>query len=277
MSRVGRAALEMMRASMWKSWVAALVLVLALVLAACASAHDGPVDEIDAPDTTGDGPEADAGDELDAPDEVDAPVSPIDAPPGDGPVIDAPPIDAPPPPIDAPAMPIDAPIDAMCSPTWHDVLGNGGFETGVAPWVQTSTIIRDQGGMPFAPHNGTYAALFGASNNANDVLVQNLTIPAGATALRVRGYQCFVTEDIFADDDTFTATLETPAGTVLDTLFDVNNSSVAPFCAWGSFTWNAPTAHAGQTIVLRLRGRTNIAFLTRYAVDTMAAEWFGCP
>lgn len=254
-----------------------LLPALAVTVAACASANEG-TDQPDAPDVTIDAPDPDAPD-PDAPD-PDAP--PIDAPDPDAPPVDAPPIDAPAidapidaPPIDAP--PPDAPIDAMCSPTWQNLLVNGGFDSGIPPWTQTTTIIRDAGGMPFAPHNGTHAALFGASNNANDVLVQNITIPATATGLRVRAYTCFVTEDPIEDTDDFTITLETPGGAVLDTLLSVTNSDVAPICFWQSTTWTAATPHAGQSIVLRMRGRTNIAFLTRFAVDSMALEYLGCP
>ncbi len=252
-----------------------LPVALALI-AACASANDAVTD----PDATDvDAPDLDAPD-LDAPDPdappIDAPdpdAQPIDAPPIDGPPIDAPPIDAPP--IDAP--PPDAPIDAMCNPTWQNLLVNGGFDSGIPPWTQTTTIIRDAGGMPFSPHNGTHAALFGASNNANDVLVQNIAVPASATGLRVRAYTCFVTEDPISDTDDFTITLETPAGVVLDTLLAVTNSDVAPICFWSSATWTAAAPHAGQSIVLRMRGRTNLAFLTRFAVDSMALEYLGCP
>lgn len=245
------------------------IAVLLLTCAACASAREGSEadagDQIDAADLDPDAADLDAAD-LDGPD-VDA--RPLDAAAIDGAVIDAAA-------TDAPAPPIDAAIDAMCSPTWHNILGNGGFDNAIAPWTQTSTIIRDEPAMPFAPHNGVYAALFGASNNANDVLVQNLTIPAGATALRLRGYQCYVTEDVFEDTDSFVVTLETPAGAVLDTLHSVTNSDTLPVCAWQSFTWNATSAQAGQTIVLRFRGSTNIAFLTRFAIDTLAFEWLGC-
>jgi hypothetical protein len=255
-----------------------LLVALAAALAACASANDAVDDpdaiEVDGPEA--DAPEADAPDldapDLDAPPPIDAPV--IDAPPIDAPAIDAPVIDAPP--IDAP-MPIDAPIDAMCNPTWNNLLVNGGFDNGVAPWTQTSTIIRDAGGMPFAPHNGMFAALFGASNNANDVLVQNIAVPAGATGLRVRAFTCFVTEDPIEDTDTFKITLETAGGAVLDTLLDITNSDTAPICFWQSATWTAATPHAGQSIVLRMRGTTNFVFLTRFAIDSMAMEWLGCP
>lgn len=249
-------------------YVARFVLVLAVT--GCASANM----------TSGDD-DTDAGDDVDAEPGIDAPdpdAPDPDAATIDGATIDAPAIDAAA--IDAAAIDaamIDAtPIDAMCTPTWHDILGNGGFDTGVAPWTQTSSSIRDTAALPFSPHAGTHAAILGIGNNANDVLVQTVTIPASATGLRVRGYQCFVTEDIIEDTDTFTATLETPAGAVLETLHAVTNSDTAPICLWTSFTWTAANPHAGQTIVLRMRGRTNLAFLTRFVVDSMSLEWLGC-
>ena len=242
----------------------ALFRLMLTSLAACASARDQA--------------SPDGGDETDAADGEDA--GGDDGPGVDAAAIDAAAIDARPTdarPTDAAAdAAADAAIDAMCTPTWHDILGNGAFESGVAPWTQTSTIIRDAAAMPFSPHAGTYAALFGASNNANDVLVQNITVPASATAVRVRGYQCFVTEDPITDADSFTATLETPGGAVLETLFTVTNSGVAPICFWQSFTWNSPAPHAGQAMVLRMRGRTNLAFLTRFVVDDLVLEWLGC-
>ena len=237
--------------------------------AACASARTGG--EVD----------AGGGDLIDAADPLDA--DPLDAAAPDAAAIDAPPIDAAASdarivaPIDA-QPPIDAAIDApACTPTWHELLGNGNFDNAVVPWTQTSVILRTAAMMPFAPQAGTHAALFGASNNANDVLVQTVAIPAGATSVRVRGFQCHVTEDPISDTDTFAVTLETPAGNVLETLLDITNSDVAPVCLWLPFTWTATSGHPGQTIVLRLRGRTNLAFLTRFAVDTLSLEWLGCP
>jgi hypothetical protein len=113
-------------------------------------------------------------------------------------VLDARPIDAPPP-IDA--RPIDAtPIDAPCTPTWQNLLVNGNFDSAtVPPWTQTSAIITAS--PPFAPRTAPNAARFGAGNNANDVLVQTVTVPATATGLRLRGYECHVTEDVITDAD----------------------------------------------------------------------------
>jgi len=250
-------------------------IVLVLAVTGCASANM----------TSGDDDDTDAAGDVDAEATIDAaePDAPaLDAPPtraamNDAATTDAAAIDAAMVDARVDATPIDAtPIDAMCTPTWQNLLGNGGFDSGVAPWTQTSTIIRDAASLPFNPHAGTHAAMLGIGNNANDVIVQTVTIPASATGLRVRGYQCFVTEDIIADQDRFTATLETPAGAVLETLHTVTNSDVAPICIWQSFTWTAANARAGQTIVLRMRGTTNLAFLTRFVVDSMTLEWLGC-
>ena len=233
------------------SRVAAITLILTLV-AACS--EDVPLGGSDAPPS------------IDAPASIDAP--PIDA---------ALPIDAPPP-IDARL--IDAmPIDAGCTPTWQNLLVNGAFDSAtVTPWTQTSTIIRTAATMPFAPNSAPNAALFGASNNANDVLVQTVVIPATSTGLRLRGSNCFVTEDvIITDADRFTARLETPGGVAVETLLTQTNSDTLPICGWLPFTWSAAGAHPGETLVLRFQVTTNFALLTRFALDDLRLESLSCP
>lgn len=254
-------------------------LVAVVLCGACASGRTH--DAIDATGGDGDAMELDAADDGGGDDAPAIDAAMIDGAAIDGAVTDAAMIDARP--IDAPAIdaPTDAAIDAApCTPTWHDVLGNGGFDTNVVPWTVASTtsnpILRPSASMPFAAQAGGFAAEFGADNNATDVLVQTVTIPAAATGLRVRGYQCFVTEDFTGATDTFAVTLETPAGQILEPLLTTDNSAVAPLCIWTPFTWTSVGAHAGATVVLRLRGRTNLVFLTRFVVDTMSLEWLGC-
>ena len=214
--------------------------------------------------------DADAGD-IDATDDA----AELDAAVIDAAVIDAAVIDAP---ADAPTdAATDAPTDA-CVPVWTDILSNPSFDLAVpAPWTQSTTIIRPAAQMPFAPQSTPNAALFGATNNANDVLTQTVTIPAVATGLRLRGWQCNVTTDATAGADTFAVTLETPAGVVLETLSSISNANVAASCAWQPFTWTAITPHAGAQLVLRFRGRTNAGSLTRFVVDTLALEILACP
>lgn len=254
---------------------AVVIAIGALSAAACASGRtpgevDAAVDvdggAIDA--ASPDAAEVDAG----TPDAVAIDAAVIDAA-----VIDAQPIDAPPP-IDARL--IDAmPIDAGCTPTWQNLLVNGAFDSAtVTPWTQTSTIIRTAATMPFAPNSAPNAALFGASNNANDVLVQTVVIPATSTGLRLRGSNCFVTEDvIITDADRFTARLETPGGVAVETLLTQTNSDTLPICGWLPFTWSAAGAHPGETLVLRFQVTTNFALLTRFALDDLRLESLSCP
>jgi hypothetical protein len=180
---------------------------------------------------------------------------------------------------------IDAPTDAgldaatdACVPAWTNVLANEAFDGAVvAPWTQSTMIIRTAAQMPFAPQSPPQAAEFGATNNADDVLTQTVTIPAAATGLRLRGWQCHVTSDPTAGADTFTVTLTTPGGAPVETLQSISNADVMGVCAWLPFEWNAAAPHAGETLVLRLRGRTSATFLTRFVVDTLALEVLACP
>jgi hypothetical protein len=174
---------------------------------------------------------------------------------------------------------VDAPpsVDAACVPVWSNILGNGDFENGVAPWTQAPIIIRTAAQMPFAPQAGTNAALFGVSNNGNGLLTQSVVIPAAAQGLRMSGFHCFVTEDLSSDADRMVVTLENGGGAVVESLLNVTNSSVAATCAWTQFTWVATSAHAGETLLLRLRGTTNATLLTRFAFDGLAMEALTCP
>ena len=183
--------------------------------------------------------------------------------------VDAPIVDA--------AMPIDAAVDAACVPVWSNILGNGDFENAVLPWVQTPILVRTAAQKPFAPYAGTYAALFGVSNNGNGTLTQSVVIPAAAQGLRMRGFNCFVTEDLSADADRMVVTLENAGGTVVESLLNVTNSNVAATCAWAPFTYLATSAHAGETLTLRLRGTTNATLLTRFAFDELVVETLACP
>ncbi len=175
------------------------------------------------------------------------------------------------------AVVVDAAVDAACVPVWSNILGNGDFENAVLPWTQAPTIIRTAAQKPFAPQAGTYAALFGVSNNGNGTLTQSVVIPAAAQGLRMRGFNCFVTEDLSADADRMVVSLENAGGTVVESLLNVTNSNVAATCAWAPFTYVATSAHAGDTLLLRLHGTTNATLLTRFAFDELAVEALACP
>lgn len=188
----------------------------------------------------------------------------------------APAVDAPPPPPDAEPPPPPPPPDA-CVPAWTQLLANPGFESGAAGWSQTGSVITDEAAMPIPAQAGTWAAWLAGANSTDDRLSQEVTVPASATALRVRGWQCFVTADLAGDDDHFTAELRSAGGTTLETLHAVGNLGVGTVCGWTELEWNAAAAHAGETIQLFFRGTTDGSYPTSFYLDSLALEAFACP
>src|SRR5947208_4197554 len=65
------------------------------------------------------------------------------------------------------------PVSGGC----NNVIGNGGFESGTTPWVQSSTngyqLIDTT-----RPHTGSYSAYLGGYNNGTDTIYQTVSIPA---------------------------------------------------------------------------------------------------
>lgn len=244
------------------------VILAACLVCGCANAELG-AGPPDGPDAADDGePDGGVGDEdAAAPDAEDA----IDAAPTDAAPVDAAPVEVDAAPPDAP-LPPDA-----CVPTWIQLLGNPGFDDGVAPWTQQGTVITADADMPIAPQVGTHAAWLGGANAADDRLTQAVAIPADATALRVRVFECFVTADATGDDDHFVASLRTPAGVELEVLRAASNLQVGAVCGWTAATWTASAPHAGQTVELHLRGTTDASYPTSWYVDSLALEALACP
>ena len=158
-----------------------------------------------------------------------------------------------------------------------ELLGNGDFENGSVGWSQSSSIIRGSGQLPFAPHDGASAAMFGVSNSANDVLTQTVSVPSTATRLRLSGYECHVTTDAAANADRFAIDVTTAGGSVLENLVDLTNSDVAGTCSWTPFERVTADSHAGDDVTLRLTAQTNATALTRFIVDSLALEALVCP
>jgi hypothetical protein len=190
-------------------------------------------------------------------------------------MVDAAPLDAAP-----DAAPLDAAPDAApdaCVPDWIGLLDNGDFEQGATAWTQTGgTIIREYGaGYPWPTHSGSWAALFGGVNNADHLLTQTVTVPASATALRLRGARCFVTEEttVLVEFDTLTVQIQ---GAVTEE-YVFSNLDAGASCTWTLFQLDAPTTHAGETVTLSLRGQTDGLEITSFGFDTLTLEALACP
>jgi hypothetical protein len=231
-------------------------LVIAAAIAGCANADLGGADDGGADarassgvDATADGPVADAA----APDAAipDAGLGPDADLPDGGPVCD-----------------------------WTQLLGNADFEAGRTIWNEDTggsptPIIRGTGdSRPFAAHAGTWAAYLLGYNSADVTLSQTVTVPAGATMLRLTGFKCWVTGD--TNGDTMSIELRTTGGALLETLDDIATTDAGATCAWTAFTYTAGQAHAGQTIQLVLDGIADASTPTSFAFDTVALEALTC-
>ena len=245
---------------------------IALGLAALAACASG-----EAPGT-GD-PDAPGGPGVDAPVDVDAPPSP----PGDASVVDAPatPVDAPTTPIDA-APPIDAPlppVDGGCTPTTTERLLNPAFDaTPIATgWTETridpdEALIRADG---VAEHSAPNAAWMGGLTSGTDILHQDVMIPAGTTALVLRGqYQVRTSEFFPGDFDRGYVELTDTAGTVLETVMQVNDSGATT--AWTPFMRQFTNPRAGQTVRIRIRSTNDSSGTTSFYFDSLSLQATVC-
>lgn len=148
-----------------------------------------------------------------------------------------------------------------CAPA--QVVANGGFENGTAPWTTTSGVITNQGGQ--VPRSGSYMAwLNGWGSPRTDSAAQSLTIPAGCTSARLSYYVHIDTDETEAVAyDTLTVTA---GGRTLATLSNTDsaNGYAQKTHDLGQF--------AGQTVVLKFTGVEDQNLQTSFVVDDVTLE-----
>jgi hypothetical protein len=165
-----------------------------------------------------------------------------------------------------------------CTPVTKQILLNPKFDsapTGVH-WTQNpsdprvSIVAAPPAGVsaPSAP----YVAYFGQLIGAVDEMSQQITIPATATAIVVSG-----TRGVLSRDNVVAASfimgLRDSAGNesillALSNLDRTNN--------YVNFTYTAPTALAGQTVVLSMRSQSDDISENGFLVDNMAVNVTTC-
>lgn len=301
--RIGRFAAEGINAARLRSLGAC-----GLALAACAQGtgpagdddDDMPADarvdaSVDAPtdawqqdDAPNDAPDIDANVDAAVDAAIDAAVdAATDGTVIDGPVIDAP-IDGPP--VDAPidGPPVDAPIDAPCTPTTTQLLINPAFDG--APigmgWVDQPfdpgyPLITSDDGAPehTAPNKAWLGGWLGDfSLDATDQLYQQVTVPANATSLVVRGQYWVATDESPGStvyDDSQVELLNSSGG-LLQTALTVSN--VGPTTGWTPFQTVFGSAYAGQTVRLRFRSANDFSLPSSFFYDSIVLEaTIACP
>lgn len=210
---------------------------------------------------------ASAGSSLDEP--VDASTTPT----ADAPITPA--IDAPiTPAIDAPITPaIDAP--AQCTVMTRNLLTNPSFDAtpiGMG-WVQAPIdplypiITADGTLVQSAPNKAWMAGLARAA--ANDTLYQDVTVPAGATALVLTGYYEIRTQELGTTPyDNAKVELVQTGGALIQQALAKSNANATT--AWTALQFTFATPHAGETIRLRLSTASDSTYSTSFFFDSLA-------
>ncbi|MER5729483.1 M28 family peptidase [Streptomyces sp. NPDC002138] len=148
-----------------------------------------------------------------------------------------------------------------CTP--RQVVANGGFESGSAPWTATSGVITNQAGE--APHGGAYMAwLNGWGTPRTDSAAQSLTLPTGCSTGRLSFYLHIDTDETESVAyDTFTVSV---GGQTLETLSNVNATS-----GYVLKTYDV-SQFAGQTVTLQFQGVEDQSLQTSFVVDDVTLQ-----
>lgn len=148
-----------------------------------------------------------------------------------------------------------------CTPA--QVVANGGFESGSAPWSATSGVITNQSGQ--LPHGGSYMAwLNGWGSSRTDSASQSLTLPAGCASGRLSFYLHIDTdENENVVYDTFTVSV---GGKTLETLSNLDAGSGYTLKSYDV------SQFAGQTVVLQFKGVEDQSLQTSFVVDDVTLQ-----
>ncbi|WP_413754649.1 M28 family peptidase [Streptomyces sp. R-74717] len=143
----------------------------------------------------------------------------------------------------------------------RQVVANGGFEEGVAPWTQTDGVISNRTSEKPA-HSGAYMAWLGGwGSTHSDTASQSLTIPPGCSAYKLSFHLRTDTDESAGDPtayDTFTVKLGTK------TLATYSNTDAAGSYVQETFDVGA---FAGQTVTLGFTSNEDAYLQTSFVVD----------
>ncbi len=155
------------------------------------------------------------------------------------------------------------PTGGGCSSPGEKV-GNGGFESGTAPWTATAGVISANGSGESA-HSGTHFAwLDGYGTTHTDSVSQSITIPAG----------CHATLSYWLHIDT----AETTTTVQYDKLtIKVGSTTVGTYSNLNKNTGYTQhtvdlSAFAGQTVTLNFSGTEDSSLQTSFVVDDVSVS-----
>jgi subtilase family serine protease len=163
------------------------------------------------------------------------------------------------------------PVTVSSTVVARDLIGNGGFETGVGmPWsISWGVLCTSSACAPEASHAGTGFLWFGGQGVAHtDWAEQTVTIPAGTTAATLAFYLKVESDDTgTVAHDLFRTQVVNPYGAVLKTFYAYSNLNRGSSYVLKSVDL---TPWVGQTITVRFTGIENSSLVTSFLVDDVS-------
>ncbi|OXM69098.1 putative Ig domain-containing protein [Amycolatopsis vastitatis] len=154
---------------------------------------------------------------------------------------------------------------AVCG---DQLVGNGGFESGTAPWTQSSGVIRAATSAEPA-HGGTMDAWLGGHGSTHtDTLSQSLTLPAGCASATLSWWSHIDTK-------------ETTTGTVYDKLVvQAGSDTLASYSNLDKNTGYVQrtvdvSRYLGQTVTLKVTGTEDSSLATNFLLDDFSLTTTG--
>jgi thermitase len=144
-------------------------------------------------------------------------------------------------------------------------LQNGGFESGIAPWVETSTggyTLRDTA----RPHTGSYSEWMGGYNSGTDTVSQTVVVPSNGT-LSYWWYMTSSESTSTAYDYMRVKVYNASTGALLATLRTRSNTAARN--AWYQDSISM-AAYAGQTVKITFEVTTDSSVTTSFFIDDVS-------
>ncbi|MBA2542274.1 MAG: hypothetical protein H0V17_21715 [Deltaproteobacteria bacterium] len=168
-----------------------------------------------------------------------------------------------------------------------DLLVNGDFDDGATVgWsANADNIIFDADTVEqIYAYSGRYFAWLGGELSVTRNLTQELSVPAGATSLRLEGkYSVAAESETGPVEDTFKIELYNSGGMLVSTPLTLSNTTWTigggdDFFRWSDLVVNINTeAVAGQRAKLRLVSVNDSLNNTNFLFDSLSLRSTGCP
>jgi hypothetical protein len=151
-----------------------------------------------------------------------------------------------------------------------ELITNGGFESGVSPWVFSGATLRSTGAYP---HSGVAYSIVVSADNTTGAEYQQIAIPSGAARnltfwLNVTSSETTTTTQF----DRLFVEVRSTSGALLSTLATFSNLNKGTA---GAYVQRGPyslSAYAGQTVRIQFRATNNASLPTSFRVDDVSVK-----